>query len=76
LLNQTVEESRWQAYTPERLQQLRSEGRPVFINLTADWCLTCLANERVTLGTDEITEAYVQAVLDELYAIVDAAFVV
>lgn len=58
LLNQPVEESRWQAYTPERLQQLRAEGRPVFINLTADWCITCLANERVTLGTDEITRAF------------------
>ena len=44
----------WQAYTPELLQSLRDEGRPIFVNLTADWCLTCLANERMTLDTETI----------------------
>lgn len=44
----------WQAYTPELLQSLRDQGRPVFVNLTADWCLTCLANERMTLDTQTI----------------------
>ena len=38
------------AYTPERLQQLLREGQPVFINATADWCITCLTNEQITLG--------------------------
>ena len=42
---------RWEAYSPERLSQLRAEGKPVFINLTADWCITCLANERVALSS-------------------------
>jgi thiol:disulfide interchange protein DsbD len=58
LLNQSQESARWQAYSPDRLQQLRAEGRPVFINLTADWCLTCLANERVTLGTEQVEQAF------------------
>ncbi|MET0356568.1 MAG: protein-disulfide reductase DsbD [Cellvibrio sp.] len=60
LLNKTTEPSRWQPYSPELLQELRDQGRPVFIDLTADWCLTCLANERVTL-----TKAEVEAVFDE-----------
>jgi thiol:disulfide interchange protein len=46
--------SRWQPYSPELLASLRAEGKPVFVNLTADWCLTCLANERFALNTDEV----------------------
>jgi thiol:disulfide interchange protein DsbD len=57
-LNKTTEVSRWQAYSAERLEDLRSEGKPVFVNMTADWCLTCLANERLTLGTDEVEAAF------------------
>ena len=39
----------WEPYSPDRLAELRKEYKPVFINLTADWCITCLANERVAL---------------------------
>lgn len=52
------EPSRWQAYSDQRLQELRAQGRPVFVNMTADWCLTCLANERITLHTEEIEDAF------------------
>jgi thiol:disulfide interchange protein DsbD len=45
----------WQAYTPARLAALRAEGRPVFVNMTADWCLTCLANEQVALSDPRVT---------------------
>ncbi len=44
----------WQAYTRTQLELLQDQQRPVFINLTADWCLTCLANEKVTLDTEEL----------------------
>lgn len=57
-LNKPTEVSRWQVYSPELLAQLRSEGQPVFVNLTADWCLTCLANERLSLGTEEVQAAF------------------
>ncbi|ACE85165.1 protein-disulfide reductase DsbD family protein [Cellvibrio japonicus] len=50
----------WQAYSPELLQSLRDQGRPVFVNLTADWCLTCLANERVTLDTDTVKTLFAE----------------
>lgn len=58
MLQQAEPDSRWQAYSPERLTQLRAEGRPVFVNLTADWCLTCLANERLTLSTEAVEQAF------------------
>ncbi|WP_232314870.1 protein-disulfide reductase DsbD family protein [Oceanibaculum pacificum] len=48
----------WQAYSPEKLAALRAEGRPVFVNFTAAWCITCLVNERVALNRPEIAEAF------------------
>lgn len=49
--------SEWQAYTPQTLAELRTQGTPVFLNITADWCITCLANENVTLNTDVVKQA-------------------
>ncbi|MGV6807128.1 MAG: protein-disulfide reductase DsbD family protein [bacterium] len=46
----------WEPYSPKRLESLRLQRRTVFINLTADWCITCLANERAVLA-QESTEA-------------------
>lgn len=41
----------WQPYSADRLAALREQGRAVFINLTADWCVTCLANEKIALSS-------------------------
>lgn len=41
-------------YSAVRLDALRAEGKPVFINLTAAWCLTCLANEKLALGRESV----------------------
>lgn len=46
------------AYTPARLAALRAEGRPVFVNMTAAWCVTCLVNERVALSSDRVKDAF------------------
>lgn len=47
-----------QAYTPQTLQTLRAENKPVFVNLTADWCITCLVNEQVALSRKEVQQAF------------------
>ena len=47
----------WEPYSQERLNALRRQGQPVFLNITADWCITCLANEKVTLNTDRVQQA-------------------
>lgn len=49
---------RWQTYSPEVLAELRAQNEPVFVNLTADWCLTCLANERIALHTDAVEKVF------------------
>jgi len=45
------------AYSAERLRALRNAGTPVFVNMTADWCVTCKANERSTLSGDAFRDA-------------------
>jgi thiol:disulfide interchange protein DsbD len=47
-----------EAFTPARLAALRAEGRPVFVNLTAAWCVTCLVNERVAISNDTVQRAF------------------
>lgn len=47
----------WQPYSPSAFEEARASGKPVFVNLTADWCITCLANEKVALGTDDVEAA-------------------
>jgi thiol:disulfide interchange protein DsbD len=37
-------------FSPARLAELRDAGRPVLVNMTAAWCLTCLVNERNALS--------------------------
>ena len=54
----SVVEAGTEAYSPDRLAALRAEGRPVFVNMTAAWCITCLINERVALGTDAVRGAF------------------
>jgi thiol:disulfide interchange protein DsbD len=45
------------AYSPERLASLRAAGRTVFVNMTADWCVTCKANEKTVLGGADFRRA-------------------
>ena len=47
----------YEPYTAARLGTLRTEGKPVFVNMTAAWCITCLVNERVALGSESIAGA-------------------
>ncbi|WMS42819.1 protein-disulfide reductase DsbD family protein [Acuticoccus sp. MNP-M23] len=40
------------AFTPQSLEALRGNGQPVFLNVTAAWCITCKVNERVVFESD------------------------
>jgi thiol:disulfide interchange protein DsbD len=51
----------WSPYSAERLEALRANGKPVFVNLTASWCITCLVNERVALNGRDVEDAFRQA---------------
>jgi thiol:disulfide interchange protein DsbD len=47
-----------QPYAPATLEALRAEGKPVFVNFTAAWCVTCQVNERVALSGRAVARAF------------------
>ena len=47
----------YEVFSTARLDEIQAEGRPVFVNMTAAWCITCLANEQTTLSTERVEQA-------------------
>jgi thiol:disulfide interchange protein len=47
-------DSLWQAWSPDAVEQFRGQGRPVFIDFTARWCLSCQVNERFALDNPKV----------------------
>ena len=39
-------------YDEAKLEAYRAAGEPVFVNLTAAWCITCMVNERTALSSE------------------------
>jgi thiol:disulfide interchange protein len=52
-----AEDSGSRPYSASTLAELRAQGKPVFLNVTADWCITCLTNEKVALGSNAVKDA-------------------
>jgi len=47
-----------QPYSEARLAALRAAQKPVFVDLTAAWCVTCLVNEAATLSAPAVQSAF------------------
>jgi thiol:disulfide interchange protein len=45
-------------YSPARLAELQAAGRPVFVNYTAAWCVSCQVNDKVALSTHDVAQAF------------------
>lgn len=58
----------WEVYSENRLGQLLDEEKAVFIDFTAAWCLTCKVNERVTLDSPKVVDAFRSAGIAALKA--------
>jgi len=58
-ITKEAEPARWEPYSQQRLGELRQAQKAVFVNLTADWCITCLANEKIAF-----TNAFYQSLND------------
>jgi thiol:disulfide interchange protein len=48
-------------FSPARLAELRAQGRPVFVNFTAAWCVTCQVNDKVALSGQKVADAFKKA---------------
>ena len=46
----------WQPWSPEAVMQARATGRPVLVDFTADWCLTCQVNKKTSIEVDSVRE--------------------
>ena len=53
-------DDKWMAFDPEKLAAFRREGRPVFVDFTAAWCVTCIVNEKLVLRSDAVWGAIKQ----------------
>ncbi|HOQ81115.1 MAG TPA: thioredoxin family protein, partial [Candidatus Cloacimonadota bacterium] len=48
----------WKTFSEEAVYALIDEGKPVFVDFSAEWCMTCKTNETTVLWTKEIEDAF------------------
>ncbi|MCC2973641.1 protein-disulfide reductase DsbD [Massilia sp. IC2-476] len=48
----------WQAWSPQAFAEARGQGRPVFVDFTAAWCVTCQYNKRTALADPAVMEDF------------------
>jgi len=64
-LAESPEGIQWRAWSRQAVDQARAEGRPVFVDFTADWCVTCQANKKTSIEIPSV-----RAKLKEINAVV------
>jgi thiol:disulfide interchange protein len=50
-----------EAFSEQRLSELRADGHPIFLYFTADWCVTCKVNEAAAIDREETANAFAKA---------------
>jgi thiol:disulfide interchange protein DsbD len=51
-------EEPWQPYSAKKVEELRATNRPIFIDFTAAWCLSCQVNKKLVLNSPEIIQEF------------------
>ena len=50
----------WQTWTPELIEKLRAENKPIYLDFTARWCATCQANKALVFSSKEVLKKFKQ----------------
>lgn len=58
----------WKPFSVEAVNALVAENKTVFVDFTADWCLTCKVNERTALSNDRVIDAFREYEVEALVA--------
>ena len=53
-----AEDAAWQPWSPARVADLTRAGKPVFVDFTAAWCVTCQVNKRLVLNDASVRAAF------------------
>lgn len=48
----------WRAYSPESVEAMNAEGKTVYVDFTATWCLTCQVNKKVAFGNNQVVDFF------------------
>jgi thiol:disulfide interchange protein DsbD len=48
----------WEPWSADAVSRYQAQGRPIFVDFTASWCLSCQVNERVALRRPEVQQAF------------------
>jgi thiol:disulfide interchange protein len=51
-------QQQWEPWSPDAVSKYQAQGRPVLVDFTASWCLSCQVNERVALNQPEVKQAF------------------
>jgi thiol:disulfide interchange protein DsbD len=58
MLPDEIGETDWKVFSPQKVESLIKENKPVFIDFTAKWCMTCKVNESAVLNSKTIQDAF------------------
>ena len=58
------------AWSPQNVDALKGQGKPILVNFTASWCITCQVNDRTSLSTQAVKAAMART--STIYMVADS----